>query len=189
MARTRSKEAHEKVLSAAFDLIAERGIEAATMDAIAAASGVSKATVYKHWKNKDDLLIDVIRQRSSGYPEFNSGDPRTDILNLLRHLASRVKHEELARIWPRIISYAMGNPNFGKALQQYVFAPRREMMVRLLREAFEKNGLRADVDPEFAMDLLIGPIMHRRFIDEGNVPADLPERVVDYFWKTFERPA
>lgn len=157
------------------------------MDAIAAASGVSKATVYKHWENKDALLIDVIRQQSAGYPEFNSGDPKADLVNLLRHLARKVKSEELARIWPRIISYAVGNPNFGRALQEYVFAPRREMVLRLLYEASERGGLRSDIDPELAMDLLIGPIMHRRFVDEKNVPADLPERIVEYFWNAFQR--
>lgn len=68
------------------------------MDAIAAASGVSKATAYKHWANKDALLIDVIRKQSAGYPAFESGHPREDMIDLLRHLAQKVKSAELARI-------------------------------------------------------------------------------------------
>ena len=51
MARTPSKEAHEKVLKAVLPLIGERGVEGTSMDSIAAAAGVSKATVYKHWEN------------------------------------------------------------------------------------------------------------------------------------------
>lgn len=157
------------------------------MDGIAAASGVSKATVYKHWANKDELLIDVIRKISSGHPTFDSGDPREDLTNLLRHLSQAVKSEELTRIWPRIISYAVSNPNFGRALQQYAFSPRRELVIRMLQAASEKGGLRADIDPEFAMDLLIGPVMHRRFVDQGKVPEDFAERVVEHFWATFRR--
>ncbi|HVW86443.1 MAG TPA: helix-turn-helix domain-containing protein, partial [Bryobacteraceae bacterium] len=64
MARTPSKEAHDKVLAAAIRLIAERGIEGTSMDAIASASGVSKATVYKHWANKEALLIEVVKSFS-----------------------------------------------------------------------------------------------------------------------------
>jgi AcrR family transcriptional regulator len=187
VARTPSKEAHFKVLRSALQLIAERGVEGTSMDAIAAASGVSKATVYKHWANKDELLIDVIRHQSACYPMFESGHPREDMVDLLRHLAQKVKSEDLARIWPMIISYAMSNPEFGKALQQHVFMPRRDLVLRLLKEGEAKAGLRADIDPEFAMDMLIGPIMHRRFVDDGHVPLDMPERVVDFFWKVFGR--
>jgi hypothetical protein len=57
----------------------------------------------------------------------------------------------------------------------------------LLSEASEEGGLQADIYHEFAMGQLIGPIMHRHFLDEPNVPVDLPERVVDYFPKAFAR--
>jgi AcrR family transcriptional regulator len=185
--RTPSKEAHEKVLTAALRLIADRGIEGSSMDAIAAASGVSKATVYKHWANKDALLIDVIRQQSANYPSFDSGDPRSDLVALLTHLARKAKTEQIAKIWPRIMGYAASNPKFGRALQEFIFRPRREMILRILRQAAKNGGLRADIDPQLAADLLIGPIMHRRFVDEKNIPADLPEAVVEYFWKVFRK--
>ena len=60
MARTRSSEAHDKVLRAALDLFGERGIDATSMDAIAQASGVSKATIYNHWADKEALLMEVM---------------------------------------------------------------------------------------------------------------------------------
>ncbi len=55
MARPRSAQAHKKVLDAAVLLFSERGIDATSMDAIAETSGVSKATIYKHWQDKDEL--------------------------------------------------------------------------------------------------------------------------------------
>src|ERR1700761_1199729 len=60
MARVRSQSAHDRVLRAALDLFAERGIEATSMDAIVQASGVSKATIYNHWANKEALLMEVM---------------------------------------------------------------------------------------------------------------------------------
>ena len=66
MARPPSATAHKKVLDAAIELIEERGIEGTSMDAISQRSGVSKATVYKHWKDKEALCIDVIGQSASG---------------------------------------------------------------------------------------------------------------------------
>jgi len=168
-------------------LIAERGIEGTSMDAIAAASGVSKATVYKHWTNKEALLLDVIRQQAGQLPEFDSGNPRKDLTELLRYFAQARKPEALVRIWPQIIGYAMTNPDFGKALHEFAFAPRRIQVERLLSDAVAQGELRSGIDPVFAIDLLLGPIMHRRFMDEKNVPPEMPERVVEYFWLALGR--
>ena len=62
MARTRSASAHEKVIWAAAELFAERGVDGASMDAIAEESTVSKATIYKHWADKNALLLEVLEQ-------------------------------------------------------------------------------------------------------------------------------
>ena len=55
MTRGLSERAHQKVLEAATELFAQRGIDGTSLDAIAAASGVSKATIYKHWMDKEAL--------------------------------------------------------------------------------------------------------------------------------------
>ena len=57
MARQKSAQAHRRVLDAAIGLFAEYGIDATSMDAIAEASSVSKATIYKHWPDKDALCF------------------------------------------------------------------------------------------------------------------------------------
>ena len=155
------------------------------MDAIAAEAGVSKATVYKHWATKDALLIEVIGTMTEGTPEFDSGDAKSDLRNFLRHLAQSRKREELGRIWPRVISYAISNPEFAKALQHFSFAPRREQIARILKCAVSSGELREGIDTDFAMDLLIGPLVHRRFVDPASVPVEMADRVTDYFWEIF----
>ena len=69
MARTPSLQAHASVLAAALELFCERGIDTTSMDAIAEKSGVSKATIYKHWADKAALCLDVLaRSARSGRP-------------------------------------------------------------------------------------------------------------------------
>jgi AcrR family transcriptional regulator len=186
VARTPSKSAHEKVLKAALHLIGDRGIEATSMDAIASESGVSKATLYKHWTNKDALLLEVVATMIEQIPDFDSGDPKSDLRAFLHHVARARKREELGRLWPRVISYAVSNPEFAQTLQRFFHDPRRARIAGILERAVEKGQL-VDVDPETAMDLLIGPIMHRRFVDQTAIPIQLADTVVDYFWKTFSR--
>jgi len=62
LARTRSASAHQRVLNAAVELVAERGVDATSMDAIADCSGVSKATIYKHWPDKEALMLEMMAQ-------------------------------------------------------------------------------------------------------------------------------
>jgi len=184
VARTPSKEAHDKVLAAALGLIADRGVEGTSMDAIAVEAGVSKATVYKHWSGKDELLLEVISTMQDKVPDFDSGDPRRDMAEMLGYMARSKKREEMARIWPRVISYAVGNPEFGKALQRHSFEPRLRQIERIVERGVRKKQLKSDVDLEFALDLLMGPLMRRRFLGES-VPVGWPEQIVDYFWEVF----
>jgi AcrR family transcriptional regulator len=173
------------VLKAALRLIGDRGIEATSMDAIAAEAAVSKATVYKHWATKDALLIEVIGTMTDGVPEFHSGDAKSDLRNFLRHVAQSRKREELGRLWPRVISYAVSNPDFARALQQFFFVPRRQQIAGILERAVGSGELRSGIDSDLAMDLLIGPLMHRRFVDPAAIPVELADRVTDYFWEIF----
>ena len=75
MARGLSEKAHRKVLQAATELFAERGIDATSVDAIAAKSRVSKATIYKHLMDKDELeLLQYVHEMDSDPPDVDSGD-------------------------------------------------------------------------------------------------------------------
>src|SRR5438270_9163233 len=105
MARTRSDTAHRKVLDAALELVAERGIEATSMDSIAASSGVSKATIYKHWKDKDALLLEVLANLNGlkDRPKFDSGNVREDMVHVLsyRPQENKVMRE---RVMPHLLA-------------------------------------------------------------------------------------
>src|SRR5258708_25414790 len=127
------------------------------MDAIAGLSGVSKATVYKHWANKDALLSDLIKEQTGKLPEFDSGNARADLTDLLRHLARKRKPEQIARIWPRIVGYAVSNADFRKALQSVAFQPRRAQIDRILKQAGEPGGRSPRIAARLAIDHLARP--------------------------------
>src|SRR5262249_33286202 len=116
MARTRSTHAHGQVLDAALKLFAERGIDATSMDAIAEASGVSKATIYKHWSDKDELCLEALAYLHGGdqpCPVFDSGDVRADLIALLGYQPPQQHSDLRMRIMPHLMAYAARNPSFG----------------------------------------------------------------------------
>jgi AcrR family transcriptional regulator len=185
MSRPPSSEAHQKVLDATAELIADHGVNGASMDAVARLSGVSKATIYKHWTDKEALWLETAQQLIGVLPAFESGDARTDIKNMLRHLTERRKAAAWSRIWPRIIGYAVDNPDFAQALRKHSVEPQRLQLRRILKLAVEKGELHPDTDADLSLSLLVGPIMHRGFLG-SQVPVSFIEEVVDAFWRAHD---
>src|SRR5215475_10615876 len=112
MARPRSIAAHRNVLEAALSLFAERGIDATSMDAIAETSGVSKATIYKHWRDKDKLCLEVLcylHGVDEEPPIFDSGDFRADLIAQLNYQPAAHRKEMKERIMPHLIAYSSRN--------------------------------------------------------------------------------
>ena len=181
MARTPSAAAHEKALDAAIRLIEERGLERTSMDAIAQESGVSKATLYKHWKDKDALCLEAVDRIREALPEFDSGDTRRDLTDLLKHIARTKKPSRFMKLIPRLMSYASTRPEFGQALRHRSLGGTEEAIGRILNDAIARGDLKPGTDPATAISLLFGPILHRRIMG-GAVPAAMPEEVVNSFW-------
>ena len=184
MPRQPSARAHEEVLGAALKLIGERGIDGVSVDAISEFSGVSKATIYKHWENKEALCLEAIGNLQSSLPELDDRNPRTAVIQLLRHLADAPKPRALMRIMPKIVGHASSNPAFLKAWAQRVEEPRRTRLAELIARAIASGDLREDVDVNLALHLLLGPIVYHRMM-HTELPADAPERIVDAFWKAY----
>lgn len=188
MARPRSERAHDQVLDAAITLFADRGIDATSMDAIAEASGVSKATIYKHWPDKEALCLEVVNRQfrlCEQPPAFDSGDTRTDLQSLLRYQPSEKKSEEQNRMMPHLMAYAARNPSFAKTWRGRIMEPIRTQAIAILTRAITKGELPPDLDLNLSVALLVGPMMYRHVLSLLNVtmPEDMADGVVSAFWR------
>jgi AcrR family transcriptional regulator len=164
MARTRSPEAHEKVLHAAIELFAERGIDAASMDAIAEVSGVSKATIYKYWANKDSVCLEALSYlfgADSKHPVPDTGDLRADLVARLSHHPAEDRRQVRERIMPHVMAYAAKNHAFGKAWRSQAMAPLITALTDWIRREQSRKQLSERIDLECAIAMLVGPLLFR----------------------------
>jgi AcrR family transcriptional regulator len=188
MPRTRSVSAHQKVLKAALELVADRGVDATSMDAIAAKSGVSKATIYKHWEDKDALLLEMMAEVNGLHvrPVFDSGDTRADMIGVLSY-RPRENADIRERIMPHFIAYSATNISFGIAWRKMVMEPPLRELKHLLRSGIRKAELSPDLDLDFCVALLLGPLLywHVFLKRTSEDPRALAEGVIDAFWKAF----
>jgi AcrR family transcriptional regulator len=190
MVRPRSARAHTDVLDAALKLFAERGIDATSMDAIAEASSVSKATIYKHWPHKDALCLEVMARvhgRDAEPPDFDSGNLRDDLIAVLGHQPPE-KHTELrTRLMPHLLAYGVRNPAFGKAWRARVLEPPRIQLTRVLERGIAAGYLPRTLNIDLAIGMLFGPMMyaHVQTLVDREPPPGIRERVVDAFLKSY----
>jgi AcrR family transcriptional regulator len=179
-------QAHASVLAAALELFCERGIDTTSMDAIAEKSGVSKATIYKHWADKEALCLDVLSNlhEVDCRPEFDSGDIRADLEAVLNYRPSAKISEQQNRILPHLIAYAARNKMFGETWRARVMEPPIRQITNLLKRGV-KQGLLIDLDPIVGAALLLGPMILRKIFPSAGkgLPTNLEKLVVDAFWR------
>lgn len=195
MPRARSAQAHRKVLEAAVCLFAEQGIDATSMDTIATASGVSKATIYKHWQDKDTLALEVLSYLH-GVDEdttaFNSGDLRADLVSQLSYQPARDRAHMKERILPHMIAYAARNQIFGAAWRKLAVQRQCSGLRPILERGIRQRKLVQNLNIDLCFALLLGPMFYQHIFApklEDGVRARLAEQVVDAFWRAFSRKA
>lgn len=60
----------EKIIDVASDLFQTRGINSTGVDTIVAEAGIAKMTLYKYFKSKEDLILEVLRQRQGEFRDW-----------------------------------------------------------------------------------------------------------------------
>src|SRR3954454_15098610 len=81
--RPRRAEVDEAILAAAVHMLAEHGYGGVTMEGVAGAAGVGKATVYRRWPSKADLILDAIRSLKPDVGHPDTGSTRADLVEIL----------------------------------------------------------------------------------------------------------
>ena len=187
MPRVRSAHAHEQVLSAAQELFSERGIDGASMDAIAETSGVSKATIYKHWPDKDALCLEVLYRLKNQIPIFETDDLRADLTALLNYEVKEQKSAAHARLMQHLHAYAAKNHAFAMALRARIMEPPVNRITELLKRGLHEGSLRSDLEISVGIALLLGPMMYRYVtsVTGKPIPQNLAEQVADAFWRAY----
>ncbi|GIH14206.1 TetR/AcrR family transcriptional regulator [Rugosimonospora africana] len=88
-------ERERAILQATYDLLAEVGYECVRMDEVAARARASKATLYRHWPRKAQLVVDAIRMcKGSGAAAPDTGSLRGDLIAWFSEMADAVTGEE-----------------------------------------------------------------------------------------------
>jgi AcrR family transcriptional regulator len=178
--RPRSATAHEAILQAAVALFIERGFEGMSVEAVAATAGVGKATIYRRWLSKEDLVIDAVARVFAEPAAPDTGNVRDDLVQTGRELQVLMSASPTGEVFPRMAAEVAKRSPLGRLYGERVIGPRRALFGDALRRGIESGELPATIDIELAIDQLVGVLLLRKLTGRlKQADADLAERAVD----------
>jgi AcrR family transcriptional regulator len=182
--RPRRAAARPKIIVATLELLAERGFQAATMDAIAERAGVGKNTIYRRWASKEELVADAIHDLSPEVYVLEGESLYAVLLHQIREVSRLFADPLLGRILPGLLGELHSNPEFAHVWGERVVRPYRESIDEMLRQALERGELRKGSDPDLIADLLVSPPFVRILFPFGlaDAPTRYAEELLDALW-------
>jgi AcrR family transcriptional regulator len=177
--RPRSEQADRAIIDATLAVFAEHGVEGLCIEKVAAKAGVGKATIYRRWPGKEDLLLDALAALKTPLPEPRGHSVREDLLALMQAMASDYADPRRAREFALLLGEGAKFPRLMARYTETVMEPRREIFRSVLRRGAASGELRPDVDVEVALFMLTGAVIARGKHQPEAIPADYAQRVVD----------
>ncbi len=161
--RPRSERADQAIMAAALELFASHGPDGLAIEQVAALAGVGKATVYRRWPGKEDLLLEALGTLSAPLPAPQGRSVRADLVALCEAIWTETADPRQARL----LALLQGEGNeYPRLLARYietVLRPRREAVRSVLRRGVATGELREDTDVDAAALLLIGAMLARLY--------------------------
>jgi AcrR family transcriptional regulator len=179
--RPRSERARQAILQAAGELLLTGDGGEVSMDALAAHAGVSKATIYRWWPDKEALALDALYDQwaDRGDAPPDRGSLRGDLLALLRPWARLVRSRPYAPLLGAFITKAHTDPSFAQEYVTRLVRPRRDRARILFDRAVDRGELDRGAPVEIALDLLYGALYHRLLHRHAPLTDQFVTQVVD----------
>ncbi|MFF7053546.1 TetR/AcrR family transcriptional regulator [Streptomyces griseorubiginosus] len=162
-------EREAELYGAVLDLLREVGYDTLTMDAVAARTRSSKATLYRQWGGKAELVAKAVRHSKPGalgLDEVDTGSLRGD-LHALTLRSDDCKMEQDSALMRGLAMAIHGNPDLLKAFREHLIEPEMEAFHRIVQRAVDRGEVRAD-NPAigFMIHMMLGGFAARTMIDE-----------------------
>jgi AcrR family transcriptional regulator len=176
------------VIRTTLDLLARRGIAGTTIEAVAEHSGVAKTTIYRHWDSQAALVLDAFGSLLRVPPDPDTGTLRGDLLDLLAGFATSLSAGPATGLMFALIDAAERDPAFAQ-LHRREAATRHAILLAVVDRGIRRGELPAGTDPAEVLDLLAGPVFHRRAVSGHPVDRRFAEVVVDRVLAAYRAPA
>ncbi len=170
----------DEVLDATLEVLEQVGCDKLTMDAVAGAARAGKASLYRRWGSKNELVADAIdraHRRCGAINEFDTGSLRGDLLSALCD-TSFVDHR-LTRVMAGVLTAMQHDDELRQALLERFVKPRKQATLDMLERAQRRGEVHAEADLNLLADILPSMLAMRAIISGEGVTSASMVRVID----------
>jgi AcrR family transcriptional regulator len=165
--RQRSAEAESAILHATMALLAKRSLRDVTAEEIARNAGVSKATLYKWWPNKNIVALDAFlasMQEAVAIPD--TGSAEQDFRMQFEAAIDFYKNSS-GRLLCHFIAEGQSDPELRQLFRERFLKPCRQNLKVIWQRGVARGEIHPDVDGDLVLDLIFGPMVYRLLVGHG----------------------
>jgi len=168
----------QEILDATLHVLAEVGYDRLTLDAVAAEAKASKATLYRRWNGKAQLVIDALISHMGEPVSTDTGTLRGDLIATYCGMGGVTDRQQMALVGS-LITAVSRDPEFAEVYRRDVIAPKIAVNDAIFERAKARGEISADVDLALISPCLPGIVLHRLFFLGETPTEDLITRVID----------
>jgi AcrR family transcriptional regulator len=180
--RQRNEAARSAILNAALELLRDAGSAGLTIDAIAAAAGVGKQTIYRWWPSKGAVVLEAMTERAGiEVPVPDCGTVTEDLISCLGATFRNASKSSVSRILRFVMAEAQHDPWAAEVLGRFT-AQRRNSLRVILERGQTRNEISESADVDLLIDQAFGFLWYRMLVGHApltrRVARDLAEGLV-----------
>ena len=178
-AERRSASTHDAILSAAQRLIRRRGYNGVTIEAIAAAAGAGKQTIYRWWPSKAALYLELYAGLAAEQKlRFDTGSVAGDLRFFLRRLFRIYAATPARAILAGLIAETQSDRRVVNALVTHLVRGRRHLIRDVLERGRKRGEIRDGADLDFAVDMISGAVWFRLLLGHAALDNRFADKLV-----------
>ncbi|HEX4724249.1 MAG TPA: TetR/AcrR family transcriptional regulator [Pseudonocardiaceae bacterium] len=177
--RPRDASRDEALRAAALTVLAEVGYRALTMDAVAATARAGKATIYRRWDSKLDLVIDSCNQLvSRSIPAPNTGSLAGDLHEFLLAFATFLSGPA-GKAAQALVGELPHEPELADAFRKSFLRSQRDVLRGVLERAGARGELADNAPQAMAVELAGAALTYRLMLTGDPLDAAFVDTLVD----------
>jgi AcrR family transcriptional regulator len=175
----RAEAREQAILDAALELVLEVGYDRLSMDALAERAHAGKATIYRHWSGKAEVVADAVRQRQCEAPPVaDTGSLRGDLLTTIEHMDGSVSSEDGALI-SGVLGAMRTDPVLANLMRTQVFESKRTNCLHLVDRAIARGELPPSATGDVLYEVLPAMVITRLVINGEELTEEFASHLVD----------
>lgn len=177
--RPPSKAARQKALMAAREILATQGFGRLSIEAVAARSGVGKPTIYRHWANAGELVMEALMSDLPGRAPTSGGGLVEGLRGQL-HLLVAAFATTRGRQVAMVLAASDPEREMTKAFRHRVILSSREHGRSLIEAAAQTGEIDRPQDIEIILDMIYAPLFYRLLVGHLPIGPDFAEGLAEH---------